>query len=369
MVMDARKAKKMSELPEGNVPEASDMAAEISSLDPGPVDDAHFEASDLDVPVSDFWSNAETVNAPTSEEATSDEPTSSDDEVSLEGDVSESPQTIKYKANGQDVELTLEEAVKKLSMVDGGAQAFSKLAEANKRIAEYESSIPEMRKKAETLDKLEEVKHDWRAILQIATGQDPDVFLADVMRKQRINETGSDAEKHQLAREERVTALERKLQAQEDANEASKARDAERDRTSEQTALKSLLDGEYFKHKLDMGDDVRSNSANELLWQHGQRQMTKYVKKYQNDPRFKELLPKMAQQSFKDAAGILQNLATGSVQAEVDKAIAAKKQTAAEKAAVASTRRLQDNSFEDFKGLGIREIADRLIGKKKFSYD
>jgi hypothetical protein len=76
----------------------------------------------------------------------------------------------------------------------------------------------------------------------------------------------------------------------------------------------------------------------------------------------------MAQKSFEDVAGKLKRLTTGSVQAEVEKAITMKKQKAAEKAAVASTRRISEANSDDFKGMGIREIADRLVGKKKFSF-
>jgi hypothetical protein len=133
--------------------------------------------------------------------------------------------------------------------------------------------------------------------------------------------------------------------------------------------MKSMLEGEFFKHKFDLGNDLDSNEINEMLWSDGQRRMTQYVKKYQDHPKFKELLPKMAQKSFEDVAGKLNRLTTGSVQAKVEEAIKAKKQKAAEKAAVASTRRISEPNSEDFRGLGVREIADRLVGKKgRFSF-
>jgi hypothetical protein len=253
-------------------------------------------------------------------------------------------------------------------MAEGGAQAFTKLAKANKRMKELESKLPDLEKKAQLLDKLEEVKHDWKAVLQIATGQDPEQFLAEVMRKQRILETGSDAEKASLEKEERLAQLERQLEAQRARQEELEKMEESRTYSAEKDGLKSMLEGEFFKHKFELGNDVDSNDVNEMLWQQGQRRMTQYVKKYQNHPKFKELLPKMAQKSFEDVAGKLKRLTTGSVQAEVEKAITMKKQKAAEKAAVASTRRISEANSDDFKGMGIREIADRLVGKKKFSF-
>ena len=89
--------------------------------------------------------------------------------------------------------FTISFAVKSaLSKIEGGTQAFNKLAQANKRMKDLESRMPDLEKKAALLDKLESIKHDPMEIIKIATGKDPEQFLAEAMRKQRILETGSD---------------------------------------------------------------------------------------------------------------------------------------------------------------------------------
>ncbi len=347
---------------EASNPVQSDMAQQIAAL---ATEEASYTPAvpdgDIDVPISDFWDNKPQAGAPAEEQAEVESVESVDVPASDE-------QIIRYKANGQELEISLEEARQKLAMAEGGAKAFSKLAQANKRVKELESNLPELQKKAELLDKLEEVKHDWKAVLQIATGQDPEQFLAEAMRKQRILETGTDVEKSQLEREERFAQLERQLRAQEEKQAEIEKREKERLYNAEKSSLKSMLEGEFFKHKVELESEVDSNEVNEMLWQNSQRKMAKYVKKYQDHPRFQELLPKMVQKSFEEEAGKLKRLATGSVQAKVDEAIKQKKAKAAEQAAIASTSRIAEPDMASFKGKSVREIADMLIGKKRFTY-
>jgi hypothetical protein len=357
-------------------PIRSEMAEQIAALsaeaeaptDLSDLNEALADDTELDVPASDFWDNEESAPAEVAEEPEAEESTAVEEEAPAQ-DVSEEPvQTITFKANGQEQEITLEEARQKLAMAEGGAQAFTKLAQANKRVKEFEKLVPELQQKAALLEKLEEVKHDPEAIIKIATGKDPQEFMAEYLRKQRILETGSDAEKAQLEKEERLAKLERELEVERAEREAFKKAEQERQYTSERDSLKSMMESEFFKHKVDLGSDIDSNAANEYLWHRSQQQMAKYVKKYQDHPKFKELLPKMAQKSFEDVAGTVKRITTGSVQAKVDEAIKQKKQKAAEKAAVASTRRMSDPDSNNFAGLSVREIADKLVGKKKFSW-
>ena len=367
-------SEKVEQSQEAPVAEKSDIAQQIEELAEGAAqaesleainENPGLEAEDVDVPDSPFWDNKS--EAEEEEQLAEPEISKAEQEEVAEDVPAVDTQIIKFKANGTEHEITLEEAKQKLAMAEGGAQAFTKLAKVNKRVKELESSLPELQKKAELLDKLEEVKHDWKAVLQIATGQDPDQFLAEAVRKQRILENGSASEKAQLEKEERLAQLERQLQAQQEKQAEIERREQERAVVSEKDSLKSLLEGEFFKHKFELESELDSNDVNEMLWQQGQRRMTQYVKKYQSHPKFKELLPKMAQKSFEDVAGKLQRLTTGQVQAKVDEAIKQKKQKAAEKAAVASTRNIEDPMAQDFSGLSVRDIANKLTGSRKFS--
>ena len=317
--------------------------------------------SEVDVPISDFWDNkTEAV-----EEAVE---TPAGAEVGEEASDVSPGETIKFKANGKEVELTFDEARKRLALAEGGAQAFTKLAVANQKVKELESKLPDLEKYKGLFDKLESVKHNEDELIKIISGKDPETWKADFLRKQRIQTTGSDAEKAQLIKEERLSQLERQLEAQRSRQEELEKNESDRLYKSEKDSLKTMLESEFTKHRFSMGNDVDSNDVNEMLWQQGRLRMTEYVKKYQQHPKFQELLPKMAQKSFEDVAGKLNRLTTGSVQAKVDEAIKAKKVNAAEKAATASTRRMADVNPDDFKGLSVREIADKMLGKKKFTF-
>lgn len=323
-------------------------------------------SSDVDVPPSSAWDN---INPDVKEEQpeVSAEPAAAEEaEETPVVDVSDE-QTISFKANGIEQNISLEEARKKLAMAEGGAQAFTKLAKATKEMKALEARLAAAQAKAESMDKLEELKNDPEAIIKIATGQDPEEFLASYLKKRRILETGSDAEKADLERAERLAQLEREVAENKAERERLKAQEEERNFNSERNSLKSMLEGEFFKHKVDHGNEVASNEANELLWQMGQREMTRYVKKYKDHTKFKELLPKMVEKSFSSAASKLNRLATGSVQEKVDEAIKQKKQDASEKAAVASTPRSGKIDPSSFKGVSnIFELANKAVGKKIF---
>ncbi len=343
----------------------SDMAKEIKAMaDQSAAEATALEAikepsaldADIDVPeVSSFWDRA---TAPPKEEEGAE---------AAPGEEPEAPpsETIRFKANGEEQEISLEDARKKLAMVEGGAKAFSQLAQANKRIKELESANdPDTAKKVALMDKLESLKHDDRALIQIITGKDPDEYLAELLRKERIRETGTDVDIRTLEREEEFAQLKRELEAQRERQEEHDKRESARLKSSETSELKGLVDQEFFKHKFETGDETDSNDMNEMLYTQGRHRMSQYVKKYQSHDNFKQLLPKIVEKSFTEVAGKLQRLTTGSVQSKVDEAIAAKRQTAKEQAALASTRRLTEPRTDDFKGLGPREIAEKLTGNR-----
>lgn len=355
-----------AETPEAEV-NMSAVAAEIEAAKSEPTpeptgadlfDQAVNYESEIDVPLSDFWDVTNQPDKPANTHSAEESVENVPEPRAVE------EQIIKFKANGEERELTLEEAKKQLAMAEGGAKAFTKLAQANKKIKEFESKEADYRKKVELLDKLESIKHDENELIKVITGKDPDEWITDVLRKRRIMETGTETEKAQLEREQRVSALERQLEAQRERQEAAERAEQERNFNSEQTNLKSMLETEFFKNQIKLENELDSNDANEMLWTDGNRRMKAYVKKYKDHPRFKELLPKMAQKAFEDVAGKINRLATGSVQTKVDEAIKAKKQKAAEMAGVASTRKLSDVNLDEFSKLSVREVANKLVGKK-----
>jgi hypothetical protein len=332
---------------EGEVAEVGEITTESAPTVP---------ESDIEVP-NPFWDNTEEPE-PLIEEILPGE-------EAVEEALQDVPalQTIRFKANGEEKEISLEEAQKQLAMAEGGAQAFSKLAVANQRVKQLEDELPELERKAKLMDKLDSLD-DEMEILRIATGRDPEEYLADLMRKERIKSTGTEAEIEQLKAEEELASMRRALKAQEARQAEIEAREQARVRTAEKAELKGLLESEYFKHQFDLGDEIASNNANEMLWQQSQRQLARYVQKYQDRPDFKQLLPKMAAKSFEDVKGKMNGF-TGAdtVQAQVQEAIDNKKQKAATSAAAASTRRLAGVNPDKFKGLTPREIG-RMMGVK-----
>lgn len=357
-----------------------------SELDSAPLEASQAEVDEIndaleatvDVPLSGFWDNAE--------EPEQDEQPVSLSEADEQADVPQSG-IISFKANGEERQMTLEEASKKLDLdastisqipqeslkralakVVGSERAFTKLAQTTKEMKDLQSKLPELEKRAQLLDKLEEIKHDPKLLLNLITGQDYDSFMQDQIRRYEIMKNGSEADKKALEREERLAALERRMADEEDAKAEAAKLQEQKAYESEKGELKGLLESEFFKHQFDLGDDADSNDVNEILWERGQRQLSRYVKKYQDHPKFKELLPKMVQKAFEDEAGKLRRLTTKPVQAKVDEVIAKKRQKAAEQAQVSAGRANPQLDMDNFQGKSIRDIANMLTGSKKFSF-
>ncbi len=337
--------------------ETENINAEVSDVEIAGIE------SDIDVPSSSFWDNTSEGSEETEPQLDAEAPDTAEPDVSAE-------QTIKFKANGEEVEISMADAIKQLSMAEGSRQAFSKLDKANKRVEELEQSLPDLQRKAEMLDKLDSVKHDWKQIIKIATGQDADAFMADAMRKQGIIDGGDDAQIASLKREERMAELERELYMQQERQKNVETRETERLAVAQKAELKGLLDAEFHKHQIETGNDIDSNAANDMLYNEGKRRFGQYVKKYQDHAQIKQLIPRMAAKAFDEVAGEMKRLSAGTVQSQLDKAISDKKAKAAELAGIASTRRATDPDPDKYKGMSVAQIADKLrglTGKNRFS--
>lgn len=314
--------------------------------------------SDIEVGPSDFWDNVGEESGSAEENVQESAPET----------VPDADQIVKFKANGQDQELTMAEVRKRLSMQEGQKDAFNRASKAEKTIKDMESKQSSLQEKAALVDKLESLKHDPMAIIKIATGMDPEEYLSKILQDRQVRETGSASEIDALDKSDKLARLERQLEEQAERQSQIEKSESSRLRTAETAELKSLVDGEFFKHQFKLADDSDSNVANDMLYSRGKKRMTQYVTKYQDHPNFKSLLPKMAQKSFEDVAGEINRLATGQVQDNVDKAIAGKKAKAQESAQMAATSRQDEGVDAGFAGLSIRDIANKLRRSGSFKY-
>ena len=342
--------------------EVNALKEEVSAAPEAPIaqldSDLQTIESDIEVGPSDFWDNV-------GEESSVAEEIVQESAAEI---VPDADQIVKFKANGQDQELTMAEVRKRLSMQEGQKDAFNRASKAEKMLKEMESKQSSLQEKADLLDKLESLKHDPMAVIKIATGMDPEAYLSKILQDREVRETGSAAEIDALDKSDKLARLERQLEEQAERQSQIEKSESSRLKNAETAELKSLVDGEFFKHQFKLADDVDSNVANDMLYSRGKKRMTEYVKKYQDHPNFKSLLPKMAQKSFEDVAGEINRLTTGQVQDNVDKAIAGKKAKAQESAQMAANSRNEENPTKGFEGLSIRDIANKLRRSGTFKY-
>ena len=242
-------------------------------------------------------------------------------------------QTIKFKANGQDIELSMEEAQKRLSLAEGARQALTASAKMKKDLQAKDKTVQELTKFKESWDKLEALKHDPKQLLEVISGQSYDDFIQREMEKREIYQYGSDEQKRMLELTEKLDRHERTADADKAKREADLRKaddlrwDAERERV--QTAAQR----EYFKYEFPADMDAGEKSALKgMLW----TQANANIREYQNT--YGKLTNKMIEKAFADPAALLLRTKSEQVQKTVQKMREDERSVAKEKAQIASTR-------------------------------
>lgn len=206
--------------------------------------------------VEDEDQPAETAEEET--EATAEENVSAKDD---------GPQTIKYKANGEEVEISVEEAAKRLSLADGARKVFSdndKLRKTNKQLVEENKANKEI---VDLWNKLEAVKDDERQLYNMITGRNFD----EIIRKEAqwlLDYRDASPEEQRAMEAERVAEDAKRSLAlrDKDAKKADERREQERYEIQKSRVF-GAMEAEFRKHELPEGvDPAAGNRLKKMLW-------------------------------------------------------------------------------------------------------
>jgi hypothetical protein len=246
----------------------------------------------------------------------------------------ESPaQTIKFKANGEDIELPLEEAQKRLSLAEGARQALQDRAKLSKENKLLQEQAKELAKYKDTWDKLESVKHDRQKLFEMITGEPYDDLIRKESERREIYQNGTEEQKQLLAQAERVQRLEREIELEKTRKDSESKRIDQQRYEAEKQQVRTVMEKEFYKHDLptDLAPAAQSK-LKAMLWKQSTDDLKQYHKEYG------KITNKMVEKAFADNAALLK----GGLKASVDKQVAdvreATKQSAKENAQLASTK-------------------------------
>lgn len=262
-------------------------------------------------------------------------------------------QTIKFKANGKDMELSVEEAQRRLSLAEGARQALQDRAKLRKENETIRKQAEELTKYKETWDKLESVKHDRRQLLELITGESYDDLIAQEAEKREIHLYGTDEQKQLLEYSEKVQRLEREKELENGRREKAAQQVDKANYDAEQTRLKTAMEKEFGKYKLPEGlDPTAQTKLSKMLW----KQSVDDLKSYHS--QYGKITGKMVEKAFQDNANILLN----SHKEQVDKKVAeirqTEKSTAKEQAQLASLKNSDDQGLSQLSRLNPNQLFD-----------
>lgn len=305
--------------------------------------------SDMEVPDTDFWSNGEDDDQVSSED---DGEEVSEDSAPEAGQ----PRTIKYVADGKEVEVDLEEAKKRLSLYEGSRKAFSEATTLKKRAEKLTKERDELKT---NWDKLETLKHDHEKLWKAITGNDFQSFLDQEVAKRSEYLEASPAEQAAIDRER--AALRATKQAElERAQLERERKKAEEDRYSaDKTQLNVKLQQEFSKYQFPDVDAEMSNRLKKMVWRNAIADIKEYKETYG------KLTDKMISKAFSDNATAITQTYEKQVENGVKQATEKKKKVAKEKAQIASSRNYKDLVSEDLVKKNPLDLFHAFGGKKR----
>lgn len=304
--------------------------------------------AEVNIPDSDFWSGDDDFGLDLSmlEEESQPETRISDEiEQKMPDKVG---QILKYKANGEELELDLSsdegrnQAIEALQRHGGMAKAYNEVAELKRKLKTFESNSGDLGKYKESWDKLEDMKHDRKALLEFLTDENYEDFISKEIARKNAYDLGTEDERRVMDYEDRLRKIEIDSQREASANERRVREARQSEERADEMRIKSGMEVEFSKYSSQIQHESPEfvNEMKKAMWQKSAGDLKKYADKYG------QITNKMIQKVFADngklfGAGVQKQIEKG-----VEKAIEDKKQKAVEHAQVASAKNYGSNIGE-----------------------
>ncbi len=305
-----------------------DINAAVEAPQPAP------ERSETEESDDPFW-GSEDVYLPTETES---DPVI-EDEIPQEEAPAPSPEIFSYKANGEDKELDLysddgkAQVRKALEQYQGMQKAFSDAAQLKRDMKRLKTEKDADNKYKENWDKIEDLKHDRKRLLEFISGEKYDDLMSQEVARKNAYDLGTEEERRLIDYEERIRASEISQKQSQSRSERLAARAEAAQAAALEESTRTSMEIEYNKHvgNLNFEDKGFEVGVKEALWEKSATDLKKYYVKYG------KLTKPMFEKVFADNARLWSGMQS-QIDSGVDKAIENKKQVAKEKAQVASTR-------------------------------
>lgn len=306
------------------------------------------------LPGSDFWDEDKTATRQPSPEAP---PSAAPEVESAKEQAAEA--ALKYRANGVDREVSLEEARKILASYDGNQKGYKLASQTQRQVKQLQKQIKDFSAVQDRLSKIESLKGDPAALIEAVTGESMSAIVAREVEKAQQYQLASPEDRakmdfldKQTELEARVARQEEQLRQREEALQ-NQANEGRKEALNEK--LKSAM-SEYYSPN---ADPVVDNDLREMVW----RTSVAKVKGYHAEGY--PVTDKLINAVFKKVSRSLGTHRNSNISQEVAKASAAKTAQATEKAQVASQQNYSPSKLPSTKGMNPLELFESLVRGKR----
>ena len=269
----------LSQVSESLSKQSSEGSLSINSPEESNLIGQEFE-SDLEIESSGFWENE---NAPTDKEESEEaESTEENEESEDETDASEAgqPKTIKYKANGEELEASIEDAQKALALQTAARQALTNQGEMKKKVRDLETAKQELSKYQESWQKLEDLRDDPDKLMEILFNKPIKELRKQIAEEYLAYEDASPEMRSVLDHKRELEEMKRDYKRQQAEAEKHKQDLDSRNYRAEKTELKNGIETEFGKYEFgDIEPDV-AGGLREMLWDASISTLKRYNQKY-----------------------------------------------------------------------------------------
>jgi hypothetical protein len=335
--------------------QAAQESAEVEAIVEDSEDAGNLD-SDIEVE-SGFWEDEESETEESPIEDTSEE---ADEEKPKAGQ----PKVVTYKANGQEVSITLDEAgiaelQKKLPLVDGARKAFSDKARIEKELKTQADRVKELEEYKNGWDKLEAVRNDRKKLWKLITGEDYDTALNREIERRSTYENATEAERRLMDIEAEREAEKAELQRLKSERESQTKTAEEKLYEAEKTDFKTKLESEFSKYSAPVeGDPAVANRIKKMLWTSAVADLKAYNKKYG------KVTQRMIEKAFGDNAAALQAAYNTTVEKRVQEASGKRQVEAKSKAQEAATKNYATKVEDSWKKLDPMSLFRKMKSSK-----
>jgi hypothetical protein len=307
------------------------------------------------LPGSDFWDEDKTALA-------QPDPASPEQEVAPEVQEAqaqaEAAQTLKYKANGQDQEKTLEEARKILSQYDGNQKGFQLAAKTQRQLKQLQKQMQEMSAAQERLSQIDALKGDPSGLIEAVTGKSMAEIVAGEVEKHNQYQLASPEERAKMDYDAKQRELEERLARQEQLLKGREDELLSQASEGRKEALNEKFKTAMAEHYSPNQDPTIDNDLREMAW----RTSVAKIRGYHKDGY--AISDKLINAVFKKVNRSLGTARTANVNQEVAKISADKSAQATQAAQIASTQNYAPSKLPSTKGMNPLEIFENLVRKR-----